>query len=159
MIYLDNAATSFPRPESVYAEMDYVNRNLSVNAGRGGYRSAKQASKIISDTKQEIAKLLHCEGVADVVFTASITQAMNQIINGLKIDNTSIVYISPYEHNAVARTIEAVRERTGCKIQLLPLDETTLEVDLKKTNFMFHENRPNVVISTVISNVTGTGFQ
>lgn len=155
MIYLDNAATSFPRPESVYAEMDYVNRNLSVNAGRGGYRSAKQASKIISDTKQEIAKLLHCEGVADVVFTASITQAMNQIINGLKIDNTSIVYISPYEHNAVARTIEAVRERTGCKIQLLPLDETTLEVDLKKTNFMFHENRPNVVISTVISNVTG----
>ena len=155
MVYLDNAATSFPRPESVYAEMDYVNRNLSVNAGRGGYRAAKQASKIISDTKQEIAKLLHCEGVADVVFTASITQAMNQIINGLKIDNTSIVYISPYEHNAVARTIEAVRERTGCKIQLLPLDETTLEVDLKKTNFMFHENRPNVVISTVISNVTG----
>ena len=155
MVYLDNAATSFPRPESVYAEMDYVNRNLSVNAGRGGYRAAKQASKIISDTKQEIAKLLHCEGVADVVFTASITQAMNQIINGLKIDNTSIVYISPYEHNAVARTIEAVRERTGCKIQLLPLDETTLEVDLKKTNFMCHENRPNVVISTVISNVTG----
>lgn len=126
-----------------------------LTAGRGGYRAAKQASKIISDTKQEIAKLLHCEGVADVVFTASITQAMNQIINGLKIDNTSIVYISPYEHNAVARTIEAVRERTGCKIQLLPLDETTLEVDLKKTNFMFHENRPNVVISTVISNVTG----
>lgn len=155
MVYLDNAATSFPRPESVYAEMNYVNRNLSVNAGRGGYRAAKQASKIISDTKQEIAKLLNCDGVADVVFTASITQAMNQIINGLKLDNTSIVYISPYEHNAVARTIEAVRERTGCKIQLLPLDEKTLEVDLKKTNFMFHENRPNVVISTVISNVTG----
>ena len=49
MIYLDNAATSFPRPETVYQEMDRVNRTLSVNAGRGGYKAAREASGIIFD--------------------------------------------------------------------------------------------------------------
>ena len=52
MIYLDNAATSFPRPETVYQEMDRVNRTLSVNAGRGGYKAAREASGIIFDTKK-----------------------------------------------------------------------------------------------------------
>ena len=47
MIYLDNAATSFPRPETVYQEMDRVNRTLSVNAGRGGYKAARAASGVI----------------------------------------------------------------------------------------------------------------
>lgn len=155
MVYLDNAATSFPRPEPVYKEMDYVNRNLSVNAGRGGYKAAKKAAEIIAETKQEIEKILHCEGVADVVLTASITQAMNQIIHGLKIDGSSVIYISPYEHNAVARTVEDVRKKTGCKVILLPLEETTLKVDLKRTKFMFCENNPDIVICTVISNVTG----
>lgn len=155
MVYLDNAATSFPRPDLVYTEMDYVNRNLSVNAGRGGYKAAKKASEIIAETKQEIAKLLHCEGTADVVLTASITQAMNQIIHGLKIDNTSVIYISPYEHNAVARTVEAVRKKTGCRVIILPLEKETLKMDLQRTQFMFHEAHPDIVISTVISNVTG----
>ena len=54
MIYLDNAATSFPRPEAVCAEMDRVNRTLSVNAGRGGYKAAREASEIIFDTKKKL---------------------------------------------------------------------------------------------------------
>lgn len=48
MIYLDNAATSFPRPETVYQEMDRVNRTLSVNAGRGSYKAAREASEPMS---------------------------------------------------------------------------------------------------------------
>lgn len=155
MIYLDNAATSFPRPEPVYIEMDRVNRNLSVNAGRGGYKAAREASELIQNTKSGIAKLFHCAGLADVVFTPSITQAMNQIINGLNINSNTVIYISPYEHNAVARTVEAVRVNTGCEVCFLPLDETTLEIDLEKMAYLFHEKKPDVVISTVISNVTG----
>ena len=155
MIYLDNAATSFPRPEPVYTEMDQANRNLSVNAGRGGYKAAREASELIQDTKNSIAELFQCNGLADVVFTPSITQAMNQIINGLNINHNTVIYISPYEHNAVARTVEAMRVKTECEVCFLPLDVKSLEIDLEKMKYLFHEKNPDVVISTVISNVTG----
>lgn len=155
MIYLDNAATSFPRPEEVYAEMDRVNRTLSVNAGRGGYKAAREASEIIYDTKKKIAELFHCTGKADVVFTPSVTQAFNQILNGLEITENTVVYITAYEHNAIARTMESIRQRTGCSVCIIPMEEKTLEIDLRKTEYLFHEKKPDVVISTVISNVTG----
>lgn len=155
MVYLDNAATSFPRPEAVYAEMDRVNRTLSVNAGRGGYKVAREASELIQKTKMGIVELFQCSGLADLVFTPSITQAMNQIINGLSIDSNTVIYISPYEHNAVARTVEAVHEKTGCEVCFLPLNEQTLEIDLGRMTYLFHEKKPDIVISTMISNVTG----
>ena len=155
MIYFDNAATSFPRPEQVYIEMDRVNRNFSVNAGRGSYKAAKEAAELIQYTKSNIVKLFQCDGLADVVFSPSVTLAMNQIIKGLNIDSNTVIYISPYEHNAVARTIEAVRAKNECEICFLPLDDLTLEIDLKKMEYLFHEKKPDIVISTVISNVTG----
>ena len=155
MIYLDNAATSFPRPEAVYAEMDRVNRTLSVNAGRGGYKAAREASEIIYDTKKKLAELFHCDGKADVVLTPSVTQAFNQVLNGLNISENTVVYITAYEHNAIARTMESIRQRTSCTVCLIPMEEETLEIDLKKTDYLFHEKNPDIVISTVISNVTG----
>lgn len=155
MIYLDNAATSFPRPETVCAEMDRVNRTLSVNAGRGGYKAAREASEIIYDTKKKLEALFHCTGKADVVLTPSVTQAFNQILNGLDISGNTVVYITAYEHNAIARTMESIRQRTGCTVCLIPMEEKTLEIDLKKTEYLFHEKNPDIVISTVISNVTG----
>ena len=154
MIYLDNAATSFPRPETVYQEMDRVNRTLSVNAGRGGYKAAHEASGIIFDTKKMLTELMHCTGKADVVLTPSVTQAFNQVLNGLDITSDTVVYMTPYEHNAVARTMEAIRQRTGCTVSVLPLG-MHFEIDLKKTEYLFHEKNPDIVISTVISNVTG----
>ena len=154
MIYLDNAATSFPRPETVYQEMDRVNRTLSVNAGRGGYKAAREASGIIFDTKKMLTELMHCTGKADVVLTPSVTQAFNQVLNGLDITSDTVVYMTPYEHNAVARTMEAIRQRTGCTVSVLPLG-MHFEIDLKKTEYLFHEKNPDIVISTVISNVTG----
>lgn len=154
MIYLDNAATSFPRPETVYQEMDRVNRTLSVNAGRGSYKAACEASRIIFDTKKKLAELMHCTGKADVVLTPSVTQAFNQVLNGLDITSDTVVYITPYEHNAVARTMESIKRRTGCTVIVLPL-QRSLELDLKKTEYLFHEKNPDIVISTVISNVTG----
>ena len=155
MIYLDNAATSFPRPEAVCAEMDRVNRTLSVNAGRGGYKAAREASEIIYDTKKKLAELFHCTGKADVVLTPSVTQAFNQVLNGLDISENTVVYITAYEHNAIARTMESIRQRTGCTVCIIPMEEKTLEIDLKKTEYLFHEKNPDIVISTVISNVTG----
>ena len=155
MIYLDNAATSFPRPEPVYQEMDRINRTLSVNAGRGGYKAAREASTIIYDTRKKLAELFHCTGKADVVLTPSVTQAFNQVLNGLDISEHTVIYMTIYEHNAIARTVEAIRQKTGCMVCMIPVEEKTLEIDLKKTEYLFHEKNPDIVISTVISNVTG----
>ena len=109
MIYLDNAATTFPKPEVVYKEMDQVNRTGAVNAGRGSYKAARKAADLIADTKQRMSELLHCDGRAEIVFTPSVTHAINQIVNGLDISETTTIYLSAYEHNAVARTISNIR--------------------------------------------------
>ena len=62
MIYLDNAATTYPKPESVYKALDDANRNQAFNAGRGSYKVARDSSKLIDETKKAILKLLHGRG-------------------------------------------------------------------------------------------------
>lgn len=155
MIYLDNAATTLPKPESVYKKMDQVNRTGAVNAGRGSYKAARKAAALITDTKQRMSELLHCEGKAKIVFTPSVTHAINQIINGLNIIETMTIYLSAYEHNAVARTVSSIKEKTGCSVEILPLKEGTLEINIEETEYLFHKKAPNVVLLNVISNVTG----
>ena len=105
MIYLDNAATTFPKPERVYTALETANRELSFNAGRGSYKAARAASAIIDDTKNRLLSLFHATGYADIVFTPSVTHALNQVLNGLDLTGNSVIYVSPYEHNAVARTV------------------------------------------------------
>ena len=154
MIYLDNAATTFPKPDEVYVAMDRTNRTIAVNAGRGAYKAAQEAITIIDGTKSLLKRLFHAENKAEVVFTPSVTHAINQVLRGLSLRQCSIVYITPYEHNAVARTLHMLQKEYGFSIELLPLQDD-LRIDLRKTAFLFKEKPPTVVIATSISNVTG----
>lgn len=154
MIYLDNAATTFPKPECVYAALDKANRTLAFNAGRGAYKAAHQASAIIDEVKTSVAELFNAKGIAEVVCTPSVTHAFNQILNGLDLSEDSIIYVSPYEHNAVARTVNALERKIQSSTVLLPLNED-LSIDLEKTEFLFETRRPSVVILNALSNVTG----
>ena len=154
MIYIDNAATTFPKPEAVYAEMDRVNRTLAVNSGRGSYRAARQAADIITSAKEQLLKLFNAEGEYDVVFTPSVTHAMNQVVGGIGVYGGSNIYCSPYEHNAVARPLHHRLTQAENEEILLPLTET-LEIDLDKTGFLFSSRRPDAVFITAVSNVTG----
>lgn len=153
MIYLDNGATTFPKPESVYVAMDQMNRK-AVNAGRGAYKSAHEMSVLIADTKQKLRKLIGEDSNTPVIFSPSITIALNQIINGLKFNGGECVYVSPYEHNAVARTIARVQELYQLKVKELPLDNN-LEIDLEKMKYEFSQDRPSCIFCTHVSNVTG----
>ena len=154
MIYLDNAATTFPKPEMVYDALDAANRKLSFNAGRGSYKAARNASAIIDDTKNQLLSLLHATGYADVVFTPSVTHALNQVLNGLDLTSNSVIYVSPYEHNAVARTIHQLSISTGASIEMLPLTED-LQIDLEKAKYQFSVKTPSVIVLNALSNVTG----
>ena len=154
MIYLDNAATTFPKPESVYNALDWANRELAFNAGRGSYKAARDASAIIDDTKNRLLSLVRATGYADVVFTPSVTHALNQILNGLEVTNDSVIYVSPYEHNAVARTVHQLSVNTNACVEMLPLTED-LQIDLDKTRYLFSLKKPSALVLNALSNVTG----
>ncbi len=154
MTYLDNAATTFPKPECVYKEMDDILRNYAVNAGRGSYKAAQKAVKVIDDTRDALLKLFNAEGIADVVLTSSVTQALNIVLAGLGLKESSIVYISPYEHNAVVRTLHMLQKEAGFTVKEMPLTKS-LEIDLGRLEFEFAQSHPSVVVSTAVSNVTG----
>ena len=154
MIYLDNAATTFPKPESVYAAMDKINRKGAVNAGRGSYKLAQEASKIISETKTKLRKLVHVDTSVAVVLSPSITIAINQIVNGLNLRRKAVVYVSPYEHNAVARSLYELSKRKELVIKEIPLDNK-LQIDIEKMKYEFSKDKPEAVFCTHVSNVTG----
>lgn len=155
MIYLDNAATTFPKPEKVYQIMDKVNREMAVNAGRGSYKLARQATKLIDDAKKKILKLVQVNNDARVIFTPSITIALNQIIYGIEWKKGDIVYVSPYEHNAVARPLYQIQKKFCVIIKEIPIDDKTLEVDIESLKYEFSKNRPKAIFCTHVSNVTG----
>ncbi len=154
MIYLDNAATTFPKPEQVYLEMDKVNRTLAVNAGRGSYKAAREATQIIEETKEMLLQLFHAKGIADICFTPSVTHAINLVLSGIGFDSASVVYVTPYEHNAVARPIKMLQKKYGFTLEFIPLTED-LSIDLEKTAYLFTQKKPTLVISNKVSNVTG----
>lgn len=154
-IYLDNAATTFPKPEKVYAALDAANRELAVNAGRGSYALARRASEVISETKNEIKKLTKADDVAEVVFTTSATLACNQIFCGLDWKKEDVVYVSPYEHNAVMRVLHGLQKTHGFEVEELCMDQKTLQLDIERIRFQFSRKNPKLVVMSHVSNVLG----
>lgn len=155
MIYLDNAATTFPKPAVVYDAMDKQNREGAINAGRGSYKLAQEASRLIAETKNQIRNLVHTDSTTAVIFTPSVTIAMNQIINGISIRENAVLYVSPYEHNAVARTINELAKKKSVRIKEIPINLESYEIDLERMKYEFIKDKPNVVFCTHVSNVTG----
>lgn len=152
-IYLDNAATTFPKPESVYAVQDEINRNLAVNAGRGSYRASHRASEIISDCRRRMSKLAGCRE-DHLIFAPSATIALNQIIMGLPWDRYKTVYVSPYEHNAVIRPLRRACDANGIDFIVLSAAPDG-SLDLSKIAVQFAKQKPDYVFMTHVSNVTG----
>ena len=154
-LYFDNAATTYPKPEDVYQAMDETARWMGVNAGRGGYEAARQASQLIEDTRALVLQYIKAQANAQVVFTASATLAMNLVIGGMEWKNSDVVYVSPFEHNAVARTLYAYQKKFGFTILELPINEDRLQLDLNQIQYAFTKNPPNYVFMSHVSNVTG----
>lgn len=155
MIYLDNAATTYPKSESVYKALDDANRNMAFNAGRGSYAQARVATALIDKAKKQIRELVNASINSSVVFTPSITIAINQILQGIDFRTGDNVYFSPYEHNAVARTLHLIHKRVNINLIEMPINEKNLEIDLEKLKYEFSINPPRCVCCTHISNVTG----
>lgn len=151
--YFDNAATTYPKPETVYAFMDRFYRENGGNAGRGQYKLAASASKLIAETRGMLQTVLSCEN-KDVIFAPSATIAMNMVLQGIVTAEKPNIYISPFEHNAVTRTLHALTEKYGVNVNVLPLD-SKFHYDLNKTKAAFSQCSPDVLIVSHASNVCG----
>ena len=153
MAYFDNAATTYPKPEVVYASMDQFYRSNGANAGRGRYNLAQSANALIGETRALVQKLLHCPA-KQVVFTPTATIALNIIIQGLIRKGAKTIYISPFEHNAVTRTLHHFEESGTISVHQLTVSRD-LKYDLDRMRFQFEAERPDLVIMSHASNVFG----
>jgi selenocysteine lyase/cysteine desulfurase len=154
MIYLDNGATTFPKPECVYIETDRFAREGAVNAGRGAYKAARRATEMIREVKTGLLSLVDARGQAEVALTPSVTIALNQIIQVQKWQEGMTAYVTPYEHNAVIRPLKLMEQKHHILVKELPLKED-LSIDLEGVRAAFAECPPDFVAVTAISNVTG----
>ena len=151
MAYFDKAATTYPKPDRVYSFMDAFYRKCGGNVGRGDYGIAKSAGALVADTRTHLQELLHCPA-KQVVFTPTATIALNIILQGLCMMGMKNFYISPFEHNAVTRTLHHF-ENTG-EINVTQLAVTSdFRYDLEKIRF--DDCKPDVVVVSHASNVIG----
>lgn len=154
MVYFDNAATTYPKPEAVYTFMDEFYRECGVNVGRGQHDMANKASKLYSETKQLIKELLNCHD-REVVFTSSATESLNVVLQGIRWDDNYTVYVSPFEHNSVMRVLYHLQNIYKIHIRQLAVNKDTLTYDLEKIKYDFQDEIPNVVVMSHASNVCG----
>lgn len=153
MAYFDNAATTYPKPECVYTFMDQFYRQSGGNAGRGHYSIAQSAGELILDTRKRLQKLLHCPA-KQVVFTPTATIALNIIIQGIIASGVKNVYVSPFEHNAVTRTLHHYDQIERISVTQLSVTKD-LKYDLEKIRYQFDAVKPDLVIVSHASNTIG----
>lgn len=114
-IYMDNAATSWPKPPAVMEAMASYQKDIGVSAGRGGYRRAVEASRLIFDTREVVARLFGVAESRRVVFTLNCTEALNIALWGW-LDEGDHVVTTSMEHNSVARPLNHLKRERGVDV-------------------------------------------
>lgn len=153
MAYFDNAATTYPKPECVYVFMDEFYRKSGGNVGRGDHSMSATAGGLVSDTRKKLQELFHCPA-KQVIFTPTATIALNMIIQGIIAAGAKNVYISPFEHNAVTRTLHRFEKEGKINITQLSVSKN-LRYDLERIRYQFDDVKPDFVIVSHASNTIG----
>ncbi|HEY9784294.1 MAG TPA: aminotransferase class V-fold PLP-dependent enzyme [Candidatus Obscuribacterales bacterium] len=163
VIYLDNAATSHPKPEDVYAAADLAFRGAG-SAGRGAHRLALEASRTVFEVRTKLAKFLGAPSAERLIFTSGCTQSLNMVLKGLtatkagasqqRLLEGDAVVVSPLEHNAVMRPLNQLAGSLGIKV--LKLNYAPGKVfDVAQLKEMLNEHKPKLVVTIEGSNITG----
>ncbi|HEU4402478.1 MAG TPA: aminotransferase class V-fold PLP-dependent enzyme [Candidatus Polarisedimenticolia bacterium] len=152
-IYLDNAATSYPKPESVYRAIEAFVRQAGANPGRGGHRRAVEAEAMINDTRRLVARLLGCPRPERVVFAHNATDALNMAIKGVLRPGDHVLS-SVLEHNSINRPLNRLEAEGRITLTRLPATADHL-IDPDAVARAFTA-RTRLLAMTHASNVTGT---
>ena len=153
-LYMDNAATSFPKPPAVHQAMTCFMTELGASPGRGAYAQAREAGRLLFQCRQRINTLINGEKPEHVIFTLNTTDALNLAIRGL-VQPGDHAITTWLDHNSVLRPFNALGQQIG-------LDQTRVECDphtgLVDPDDIQRAIRPNTKLIAVVhgSNVTGT---
>ena len=153
MIYLDNAATTFPKPECVYRAIDKFLREKGANPGRAGYRMSVEAEQEIEKSRMIVASFLGIKKSERMVFTCNATDALNMGIKGLLSEGDHVI-TSKLEHNSVSRPLKGLENKGIITVTWIDSsDEGFILADDIKSAI-----RPNtkLIVCTHASNVLGT---
>jgi cysteine desulfurase / selenocysteine lyase len=120
-IYLDNAATSWPKPEAVYDAVDHYLRELGGPNGRSGYREALESNRIVERARRGVAELVGAGDPSRVVFGFNGTDVLNLAIRGVVRPGDHVV-ATVCEHNSVLRPLSTLRETAGVAVGYVPCD-------------------------------------
>ena len=152
MLYFDNAATSFPKPDSVVKAVNDSIRYYCANPGRAGHDMAQRTSKLVYRTREKTAELFGTEKAENVIFTPNCTYALNCVIKGLARPGCHFI-ISSLEHNAVVRPLETLKNNGICTYSIAEVEQNDLKT-IENFENLINENTI-AIICTGASNVFG----
>ena len=150
--YFDCGATSFPKPKEVALEMARYLNEVGGPYGRSFYRRALEVSGVVEETRSLLAALLGIKGSEKIVFTHNATHAVNIVLKGLPLHGKE-VWISPLEHNAVARPLRRLKRDGQITVRFLPAAPDG-RVEPERLSGLFSE-RTGLIIVNHQSNVNG----
>ena len=152
MIYLDNSATSYPKPECVTQAVLNSFHKFGANSGRGAYEMAIDTTEQIYKCRKKVADFFNADDIENVIFTYNCTTALNMAIKGLASNNAHFV-ISDLEHNAVLRPLETLKQRGICDYSIAKVSVEDYQT-LKNFKNKIQSNTV-AIICTGASNVFG----
>jgi cysteine desulfurase/selenocysteine lyase len=153
LIYLDNAATSFPKPPQVQEAMLHYMNEVGANPGRAGHKLSIQASSIVQSARENIAALFNIRDPSRIVFTLNVTEALNTVICGY-VNPGDHVLTTSMEHNSVMRPLKHLESSGAITLTTAPCDHKGfLKIDEFK-NLIQPETA--LVVVNHASNVCGT---
>ncbi|GAB2717142.1 aminotransferase class V-fold PLP-dependent enzyme [Paenibacillus thermoaerophilus] len=152
-IYLDNAATSWPKAPGVKEAVVRAIEEQSANPGRGNHQMAVTASRVLFDARKKLAKLFQIRNPNDIHFTLNTTMGLNMAIKGLLKPGDHVVCTS-VEHNSVRRPLEYLKRTIGLELTYVETDEQG-RLDVAKVARSIKSNT-KLVVATHSSNLLGS---
>jgi cysteine desulfurase family protein len=153
LIFLDNGATSFPKPEEVYTFMDSFYRESGVNPGRSGYDLCMETGELVEDTRRRMTEFFNGKDPNRLCFSYNSTDALNLIIYGILKEGDHAL-TTTLEHNSVLRPLYHLWKYNGVEVDHIPFDSEGF-VDPDDFPKKFKKNTRLVIINHA-SNVIGT---
>ncbi|MFO1003815.1 MAG: aminotransferase class V-fold PLP-dependent enzyme [Planctomycetaceae bacterium] len=152
-MYLDNAATSFPKPECVYTAVNDWMRN-GMAAGRGSYQGTDDTARMIDLGRSGLVQLLGLSSPSRVIYTLNCTDSLNTVLQGYLNDGDRVV-ASTIDHNSVLRPLQALKQR-GITVELADFDPHSGQIDVEQFSRLVSSRPTRLAVITHASNVTGT---
>ena len=154
LIYMDHAATSWPKPPEVLDAVMKAMQHEAANPGRGSHAMAVRASRVLFDTRKRLAKLFHIKNPNDIAFTSNTTMALNMAIKGW-VKQGDHVITTAVEHNSVRRPLYALEKLLGIQVTYIQGDQRgyinpkDIEQEIRRNTSLIIVNHSSNLLGTI----------